>query len=114
MSYNFYQTDLFRRLYNIDLNMRYAKPDAPLSGGFYYRKFCSPYGPADHPSVQSLLGGDLQLKIPRFPFSMSVEAEYDSIRKQLTGCYLKATLDYQCITINANFSFYLSERSPAK
>ncbi|HSQ34611.1 MAG TPA: LPS assembly protein LptD, partial [Candidatus Binatia bacterium] len=107
LAYNFYQSDWFRRLYSIDANMRFSKPDAPLSGGFYYRKFCSPFGPADHPSVQSLLGGDLSLKIPRFPFAMTVQAEYDSIRKQLTGCYLKATLDYQCVTINANFSFYL-------
>lgn len=107
LAYNFYQTDLFRRLYSIDLNMRFSDPDAPLIGGLYYRKFCSPFGPADHPSVQSLLGGDLRIKIPRFPFTMTVEAEYDSMRRQFTGCYLRATVDYQCITINANFSFYL-------
>jgi len=106
-AYNFYQTDLNRRLYRLNFNMRISDPNAPLSGGLYYRKFCSPYGPADHPSVQSLLGGDLRLKIPRFPFSLTVEAEYDSIRRQFTGCFLKATLDYQCITVNANFSFYL-------
>ncbi len=107
LSYNFYQTDSFRRLYNVNFHMNYAKPDAPLTGGFYYRKYCSPYGPADHPSVQSLLGGDLSLKIPRFPFFMTVDVEYDFIRKQFTGCYLKATFDFQCITINANFSLYL-------
>ncbi|MBN2398935.1 MAG: LPS-assembly protein LptD [Candidatus Aminicenantes bacterium] len=107
LSYNYYQTDLFRRLYNVNFHMNYAKPDAPLTGGFYYRKYCSPYGPTDHPSVQSLLGGDLSLKIPRFPFFMTVDVEYDFIRKQFTGCYLKATFDFQCITINANFSLYL-------
>jgi LPS-assembly protein len=111
LSYNFYQTDLFRRLYSINFRMNYSRPDAPLNGGFYYRKFCSPYGPANHPSVQSLFGGDIRLKIPRFPFSMTFEAEYDSIRKQFTGCYLKAILDYQCITININL---LAERNPPK
>jgi lipopolysaccharide export system protein LptA len=105
--YNFYQTDLFRRLYSVNFHVNYSKPDAPLSGGFYYNKFCSPYGPTEHPSVQSLLGGDIRLKIPRLPFSMTVDVEYDFIRKQFTGCYLKATLDYQCITINVNLSLYL-------
>jgi LPS-assembly protein len=107
VAYNFYQTDLSRRLYNVNFHVDYSKPEAPLSGGFYYRKFCSPYGPADHPSVQSLLGGDLRLKIPRFPLFVTVDVEYDFIRKQFTGCYLKASLDYQCITINANLSLYL-------
>jgi LPS-assembly protein len=105
--YNFYQTDFFRRLYKVNFHVDYSRPDAPLNGGFYYSKFCSPFGPKNHPSVQSLLGGNLRLKIPRFPLSMTAEIEYDSIRKQFTGCYLKATLDYQCITINANLSFYL-------
>jgi lipopolysaccharide assembly outer membrane protein LptD (OstA) len=111
LSYNFYQTDFFRRLYNINFHLNYSRPAAPLNGGFYYRKFCSPYGPEDHASVQSLFGGELHLKIARFPFYMTIEAEYDSIRKQFTGCYLKATLDYQCITINANLSFYLMSGS---
>jgi hypothetical protein len=111
LSYNFYQTSFFRRLYNINFHMNYSRPDAPLSGRFYYRKFCSPYGSIDHPSVQSIFGGDMSLKIPRFPFSMTANVEYDSIRKQFTGCNLKATLDYQCITINANLSFYLINRA---
>lgn len=105
--YNHYQTDFSRRLYNVNFHMNYSRADAPFTGGLYYRKYCSPFGPADHPSVQSMLGGELHMKITRFPLSMSVQAEYDSIRKQFTGCYLKATLDYQCITINANLSFYL-------
>jgi hypothetical protein len=107
LAYNHYQSDFNRRLYRVDFHVDYSRPEAPLNGGLYYRKYCSPYGPADHPSVQSMLGGELHLKIADFPLSMSVQAEYDSIRKQFTGCYLKATLDYQCITINANVSFYL-------
>jgi LPS-assembly protein len=107
LSYNHYQTDFNRRLYRVNFHVDYSRPEAPLNGGLYYSKYCSPYGPADHPSVQSMLGGELHLKIADFPLSMSVQAEYDSIRKQFTGCFLKATLDYQCITINANVSFYL-------
>ena len=107
LSYNHYQTSFYRRLYNVKFHMNFFKPDSPFGGKIYYRKFCSPYGPADHPSVLSIFGGDMSLKIPRFPFSMTANVEYDSIRKQFTGCYLKATLDYQCITINANLSFYL-------
>jgi lipopolysaccharide assembly outer membrane protein LptD (OstA) len=107
LSYNYYQTGFFRRLYNINFHIDYSRPNAPLGGGFYYRKYCSPYGPKDHPSVQSLFGGNLHIIIPRIPFSLTAEAEYDSIRKQLTGCYLKASLDYQCITINANLRLYL-------
>jgi len=107
LAYNFYQSDLFRRLYSVNFYMNYNKPDAPLTGGIYYRKYCSPYGPADHPSVQSLIGGDIRLKIPRFPISMTADIEYDSVRGEFTGCYLKAVIDYQCITINVNFSLYL-------
>jgi LPS-assembly protein len=107
LSYNFYQTSFYRRLYNINFHMNYSKSDAPLGGGLHYRKLCSPFGPADHPSVHSLFGGNIQLTIPRFPFALTAEAEYDSIRRQFTGCFLKATFDYQCITINANLSFYL-------
>jgi LPS-assembly protein len=106
-AYNFYQNDLFRRLYSVNFQLDYSKPDAPFSGALYYRKFCSPFGPADHPSVQSLLGADLRLKFPRFPVALTADVEYDSVRGQFTGCYLKAVLDYQCITINANFSLYL-------
>jgi len=113
LSYNHYQTDFYRRLYHVNFRLDYSRPDAPLSGGLYYRKYCSPYGPKDHPSAQSLLGGQLHLKIADFPLSMSIEAEYDSIRKQFTGCFARATLDYQCITINANVSFYLLNGSLA-
>lgn len=113
LSYNHYQTDFYRRLYHVNFRLDYSRPDAPLSGGLYYRKYCSPYGPEDHPSAQSLLGGQLHLKIADFPLSLSIEAEYDSIRKQFTGCFARATLDYQCITINANVSFYLLNGSLA-
>jgi LPS-assembly protein len=112
-AYNHYQSDFNRRLYSVNFHADYAKADAPLSGGLYYRKYCNPYGPADHPSAQSMLGGNLRLKLANFPLSLSLEAEYDSIRKQFTGCYLKAVLDYQCITINANLSFYLLNGSLA-
>jgi len=112
-AYNHYQSDFYRRLYRVNFHLDYSRPDAPLSGGLYYRKNCSPYGPVDHPSVQSMLGGELRLKITNFPLDLSLEAEYDSIRKQFTRCNLKATLDYQCITINANLSFYLLNGSLA-
>jgi hypothetical protein len=107
LSYNYYQTGSFRRLDYINFHMNYSKPDAPFVGGFYYSKFCSPFGPKDHPSVLSLIGGNVSMKIRGLPFFITAEAEYDFIRKTLTGCTLKATLDYQCITINANLRFYL-------
>ena len=113
-AYNFYQTDLNRRLYRVNFNMRISEPNAPLSGGLYYSKFCSPYGPADHPSVQSLLGGEMRLKIPRFPFSLTVEAEYDSIRKQFTGCYLEGHPRLPVHHHQRQFQLLPAERRPAE
>lgn len=107
LSYNYYQTSSFRRLDKINFHINYFKPDAPFGGGFYYRKYCDPKGSEKHPSVQSVIGGSMFLEIPRFPFSLTAKAEYDFIRKTLTNCTLKATLDYQCVTININLIFFL-------
>ncbi len=84
------------------VGLRLERKSLPVSGRFHLSSYRSPY----NSSViynRTVVGGELNVAAPSFPVRLDSGASYDFAAKEFRDAYLRATLDYQCVLLTAEF-----------
>lgn len=102
LAYNYYADDFSR----LNLRIAYDRQNFPLTGSVSLSSYKNPYAVANYVFNRTIMGGDMQLAIPRFPIKLQVEADYDFSDKKFRYGSLKASFDYQCLVFNTEFKIF--------
>lgn len=102
VSYNYYIKDFTR----LSARIAYDKKDSVVGGYLSYTKNRNPYTSAEYFFNRSVIRGQLNLVIPNFPVQLYSGINYDITDNEFRSASISAYLDYQCVTLNAEFKIF--------
>ncbi len=102
LAYNYY----IHGLSKLNLSASYQPAQGPLTGTLYFSINRNPYTAKDYLFNRSVLGGNIRVQFPNFPFKLQTRVDYDLTDKIFRHGSVNLTFDYQCLVFNTEFKVF--------
>lgn len=91
---------------NTRIALSYKNSSSPVSGDFYYNVNTNQYAQVNYILNRKIIGGSLNINIPRFPLIFNSNVNYDITDKEFRLASFRITYDYQCIQFRSELKLF--------
>jgi len=91
---------------NTRIALNYRNPGSAISGDFFYNANINQYAQVNYILNRKIIGGSLNINIPRFPLRFNSNVNYDITDKEFRLASFRLTYDYQCIQFRSELKLF--------